>query len=201
MKRSVIVVGVTTAAALALVGCNGNNTSSSTSSSSTKSSASTGAPASSRGAQEADYTNLLIKATDITAPGDTFTMQAPQQNPGGNTGVAALYANQGDTREIGDTIMILPDASAAATALEGAKSSLGNNVVGTPEPSAVGTGGTVVSGKSPDGSKAVTVLVFTEGKAFTTLEFDSGPDDPVPPEFVTDVGQKQLAAIQSGLAG
>ena len=59
----------------------------------------------------------------------------------------------------------------------------------------------MVSGSSPDGSKAVTVLLFTESKAFVTLEFDSKPGDPVPPEFVTDVGQKQDAALKAGLPG
>ena len=62
------------------------------------------------------------------------------------------------------------------------------------------TGGTMVSGTSPDGSKAATVLLFTEGKAFTNLEFDSAPNDPVP-QFVTDVGQKQDTAIKNGLHG
>jgi len=57
----------------------------------------------------------------------------------------------------------------------------------------------IVSGPSPDKSKAVTVLLFTEGKAFTTVEFDSAPDDPVPPEIVTDIGQKQDDAIKNGL--
>ncbi|MDT5053312.1 MAG: hypothetical protein QOF66_1678 [Mycobacterium sp.] len=57
----------------------------------------------------------------------------------------------------------------------------------------------IVSGPSPDKSKAVTVLLFTEGKGFTTVEFDSAPDDPVPPEIVTDIGQKQDDAIKNGL--
>ena len=45
----------------------------------------------------------------------------------------------------------------------------------------------------------MTVLLFTEGKAFANLEFDSPPNDPVPPQFVTDVGQKQDTAIKNGL--
>jgi hypothetical protein len=47
----------------------------------------------------------------------------------------------------------------------------------------------------------VTVLLFTEGKAFAELEFDGPPDALVPPDFVTDVGQKQDAALKKGLAG
>jgi hypothetical protein len=140
----------------------------------------------------------LIKASDL--PGnEPFTLAPPTLNPNGQPGVAGSFSNQAGTRVIGDTILILPDATAAATALEGAKSALPNSVTGTPETSAVGSGGTVVSGTSPDGSKAVTILLFTEGKAFTTLEFDSAPGDPVPPDAAVDVGQKQDTAIKNGL--
>ena len=59
----------------------------------------------------------------------------------------------------------------------------------------------MVAGTSPDKSKAVTVLLYTEGKAFVTLEFD-GPTDSLPPQdFVNDVAQKQDAAIKKGLGG
>jgi hypothetical protein len=147
-----------------------------------------------------DYGSLLIKASDIVAPGDTFTAQAPTLNPNGKDGVATVFSNAGDTREIGDTILVLPDAAGAATALQGAVSALGSSVTGgTPQKVQIGSDATLIAGTSPDGAKAVTVLVFTEGKAFTTLEFDSASADPVPTEFVTDVGQKQDAAIKSGL--
>jgi hypothetical protein len=47
----------------------------------------------------------------------------------------------------------------------------------------------------------VLILLFTEGKAFVTLEFE-GPSDSLPPEdFVNDVGGKQNAAIKKGLGG
>jgi hypothetical protein len=143
---------------------------------------------------------LLIKADDITAPGDTFTAQAPTLNPGGKDGVATVFANQGDTRQIGDTILVLPDASAASTALDGSIGALGSTVTGgTPQSAPIGSSGTVIAGTSPDGSKSVTVLLFTEGRAFVTLEFDGAPNDPVPMAGVTDVGQKQDAAIKAGL--
>jgi hypothetical protein len=148
---------------------------------------------------EQDYSTLLIPPTEIVAPGDTFTAQEPTLNPGGSPGVATVYFNQGDTRQIGDTIMVLPDEASAAGAAEAAVGALGQNVVGTPEPADIGGGGTIVSGTSPDGSKAVTVLVFPQGRAFVTLQFESAPEDPVPPEFVEDVARKQDALIQSGL--
>ncbi|WP_353370512.1 hypothetical protein [Mycobacterium sp.] len=191
-----MVVGVS------VVGCTANKSSTTSSSGSATSPASSSATSSSSSAPAADYTALLIKASDITLPGDTFTAQPPIQNPNGQPGVAQIFSNQNDTRHIGNTILILPDADRAVSELDLEKAALGDMVTGgTPTPAAVGTAGTMVSGTSPDGSKAVTVLLFTEGKAFTNLEFDSPPNDPVPPGFVTDVGQKQDAAIKNGLHG
>ena len=191
-----MVVGVSVA------GCAGNKSSTTSSSGSATSAGSTSATSSSSSAPAADYTALLIKASDITLPGDTFTGQPPIQNPNGQLGAAQIFSNQNDTRHVGDTILILPDPDQAVSELDEEKAALGDMVKGgTPAPAAVGTGGTTVSGTSPDGSKAVTVLLFTEGKAFVNLEFDSAPNDPVPPQFVTDVGQKQDTAIKNGLHG
>lgn len=209
MKTPVAAAAALTAASvlvgLSVAGCSSKSdkstsTSSSTSSSSTAKSSASSEPSSST--ESGGYAKLLIKPEDIALPGDTFSVSTPTENPNGKPGVAAVFSNQGDTREIGDTIMILPDSAGAAASLEGAKSSLGSNVTGgDPQPAAVGEGGTIVQGHSPDGAKSVTVLLFTEGKAFVTLEFDGKPDDPVPPAFATDIGQKQDAAIKSGLTG
>ena len=191
-----MVVGVS------VVGCSGNKSPTTSSSGSALSSASSSAASSSRSAATADYTALLIKASDITLPGDTFTAQPPIQNPNGQPGIAQMFSNQNDTRHIGDIILILPDADQAVSELDEEKAALGDSVKGgTPAPAAVGTGGTTVSGTSPEGSKAVTVLLFTEGKAFVNLEFDGPPNDPLPPQFVADVGQKQDTAIKNGLHG
>jgi len=185
---------------VSVVGCGGNKSSTTSSSGSATTAASASTPSSSSSAQPADYTALLIKGSDITLPGDTFTPQPPIQNPNGQPGVAQLFSNQNDTRHIGDTILILPDADQAVSELDEEKAALGDTVKGgTPAQAAVGTGGTMVSGISPEGSKAVTVLLFTEGKAFVNLEFDSPANDPMPPQFVTDVSQKQDTAIKSGL--
>ena len=206
-NRSILVVTGLAASSLllggAMAGCSNNSSStasSSSSASSSKQATATSATASaSATAEPSDYSTLLIKATDIVVPNDTFTAMPATPNPGGQPGVSGGFTNAAGNRVIGDTIMILPDASAAATALDGAKSSLSSNVTGAPQPASVGSNGMIVSGPSPDKSKAVTVLLFTEGKAFTTVEFDSAPDDPVPPEIVTDIGQKQDDAIKNGL--
>jgi len=72
-------------------------------------------------------------------------------------------------------------------------------VGGQPESSPVGTGGTMISGRAPDGSKDVTVLLFTEGPAVVRMEFGSVPGNPTPPEVVNDVGTKQAIALRAGL--
>ena len=191
-----MVVGVS------VVGCASNKSSTTSSSGSATSAGSSTVASSSSSAAPADYTALLIRASDITLPGDTFTAQPPIQNPNGQPGVAQMFSNQNDTRHVGVTILIQPDADQAVSELDQEKAALCDMVKGgTPAPAAVGAGGTMVSGTAPDGSKAVTVLLFTEGKAFANLEFDSPPNDPVPPQFVTDVGNKQDAAIKNGLHG
>ena len=203
MKISMIAAGTVTVTSLvgvSVVGCGANKSSTTSSSGSATLSAAKGTTSSSSSGQGADYTGLLIKDADIVLPGDTFTAQPPTQNPNGQPGIAALFSNHDDTRKIGDDILVLPDADTAVSELDEEKAALGNVVTGgTLAPAAVGTGGTMVSGTSPDGSRAVTVLLFTEGRAFTNLEFDSPPNDPVPPGFVVDVGQKQDTAIKTGL--
>jgi hypothetical protein len=188
---------------VAIVGCNSNNSPTASSSKAPSSSASSSnqATASSASAAPSDYSGLLIKATDINVPNDTFTSTSTTPNPGGQPGIYGGFTNPAGNRIIGDTIVIMSDDSAAADALEGAKSTLGTSVTGAPGPASVGSNGTIASGRSPDNANAVTVLLFTEGKAFASIEFDSPPDDPVPPEIVTDVGQKQDAAIKAGLPG
>jgi hypothetical protein len=190
-----------TLAGVSVVGCSsGSKPSPATPKSSTSVAASGTSTSASAPAQPANYTALLIQASDINAP-ETFTATPPINNPNGQPGVTTTFSNQDRTHVIVDSIQILPDPAAAAGALEAAKSSRDGYVHGVPEPIAIGTGGTTISGPSPDGAKGVTVLLFTEGKAFAELEFDGPPDVLVPPDFVTDVGQKQDAAIKKGLAG
>jgi hypothetical protein len=168
-------------------------------------------PTSSAPARPSDYTGLLIQATDIDAP-VPFTAGPPTSNPNGQPGVAITFSTQphpadenGLTVEevrIRDTIQVLPDPAAATSALNSAKTGQGS-VVGDPKTDStnVGTDGAILSGKSPDGSKGVTVLLFTEGRGFVTLEFEGPVDSSPPPDFVTDVGQKQDAAVKKGLGG
>ena len=202
-------VAVSAAVILSITGCSKNSappaaskSSTSATSSSTSTSPSMSASAtSSAPAPSVDYSALLIKGTDLVAP-EQFVATPPVPDPNGKPGVATSFKNADSTHVVGDTILVLPDPAAATAALEAAKATLGTNVVGgTPTPFQVGTGGVSATGSSPDKSKSVTVVLFSEGKAFVTLQFDGPPGADPPPDFILDVGQKQATAIKNGLHG
>jgi hypothetical protein len=186
----------------AITGCGNTNKTSSQSSSAASSSAtasSTG-PGTVTGpspSQPTDYSGLLIKPSDIG--GDLTPPQPPVLNPNNAPGVAQLFANADNSRRIGDTILIVADPATAAAGIENTKTNYAGKVSGTWQPVDVGSNGAMVSGTSPDNSQAVTVLLFSEGKALVNLEFDSAPTDPMDPGVATDIGRKQDAAIKSGL--
>ena len=196
------VAGVTAAAVVgaSMVGCTSNSKSPTTTSSGSATSTSHSSASNSAQPQSGDYTKLLIQASDLNAP-EEFKASPITQNPNGNAGVETTFSNEDGSNVIHDTILVMNDPSAAASALDSAKAKLGDSVKGTPGPANVGTGGTTASGNSPDGSKGVTMVLFTEGKVFATLEFDGPADSPAPPDFVTDVAQKQDTAIKNGLPG
>jgi hypothetical protein len=147
-----------------------------------------------------DYTTLLIKATDIKAP-DAFTAGPATKDPDGNQGATITFTDQDHSHSIIDTIQILLDAEATANALDSAKAIHRESLRTKALNAEVGVGGVTISGLSEDHSKGVTVLLFTEGKALVTMEFDGPSYALAPPEFVTEVGQKQDEAIKKGLGG
>ena len=147
-------------------------------------------------AQPGDYSTLPVDPNLIT---DSLAYNAapPVLNPNGQPGVTAVYNHRDGGRQITSTILVLPDAAAATAALNGSRAELAGKVAnGQTQPAAVGAGGTMVSGMSPDGSKSVTVLTFTQGNAATTIEFDGAPKDPAPADLVVELGQKQDTAIR-----
>jgi hypothetical protein len=192
-------VAAATALTVSVAACGGKPAPSTSSTS--KPGSSSPAPTTSPSAQQSDYTGLLIKVTDINAP-IQFAAGPPTSNPNGQPGAAITFSTDDNSHVIKDTIQVLADPGAATNALNAAKGAQGNNIKNpTTQPFNVGTGGTTVSGNAPDNSKGVMVVLFTEGKAFVTLEFD-GPVDSLPPQdFVTDVAQKQDDAVKKGLGG
>ncbi len=199
LKTIALVAAAVAVTSASVAGCSSNSKSPAASSSSAAAPTSHSSAASSAQAESADYSRLLIHVTDIQTP-MPFTAGPVTSNPNGQAGVETTFSNDDKTRQIHDTILVYGDPAAAASALDAAKAKLGDSVQGTPAPAAVGTGGTTVSGNSPDGSKGVMMLLFTEGKAFTTLNFVGPPEMLPPPDFVTDLGQKQDTAIKNGLS-
>ena len=185
----------------AIAGCGSSNKASSPSSSATSSSSAASSTSSSVASpspgQPTDYSALLIKPSDIG--GDLTAPQPPVLNPNNAPGVAQLFANADNSRRIGDTILIVADPATAAAGLDNTKTNYAGKVNGTWQPVDVGSNGAMISGTSPDNSQAVTVLLFTEGKALVNLEFDSAPNDPIDPGVATDIGRKQDAEIKKGL--
>jgi hypothetical protein len=151
--------------------------------------------------QPLDYTRLLLEGRDISSAADTYTAQPATPNPGTKTGAEVLLVNADQTKAVNILLAALPDPAAAPSALQEAQANLATAVTGgQPQPFPVGSGGTVVSGTSPDGTKSVTVLLFTEGAALARIEFDGVPGQPAVRDFVTNVGQKQDIALRVGLA-
>lgn len=147
-------------------------------------------------AQPGDFITLPVDPNLIT---DSLAYNAapPVFNPNGQPGVEAVYTHRDGSRQITSTILVLPDPAAATAALDGQKAMLASEVAnGKTEPAAVGSGGSMVSGTSSDGSKSVTVLSFTRGNAATTIEFTGASNDPAPSDLVLELGRKQDTAIQ-----
>lgn len=202
-------VAATTALAVFVAGCGNNKSQPSTSKTGSATSATSAtsspaaAPPSSSAApgQPNEYARLLIQAGDINAP-VPFTAAPPTGLPNGQPGVATTFKDDDGSHAITVTIAVYDDPEAATNALNAAKGQQGGVVKDpTTQPSNVGSGGTMLMGNAPDRSKGVVILLFTEGRALATLQFDGPTDTLAPPDFVGDVGQKQDAAIKKGLGG
>jgi hypothetical protein len=208
MSRTVIAgVAATTALAVSVAGCGSNkpqpspSKSGSATSATSATSSPSSAPASSAPAQPNEYAKLLIQPSDINAP-VPFTAAPPTGAPNGQPGVATTFKDDDGSHAIKVTIQVYDDPDAATNALNAAKGQQGGAIKDpTTQPSNIGSGGTMLMGNTPDRSKGVVILLFTEGKALATLEFDGPTDTLAPPDFVNDVGQKQDAAIKKGLGG
>jgi hypothetical protein len=147
-------------------------------------------------AQPGDFSTLPVDPNLIT---DSLAYNAAPAvfNPNGQPGVETVYTHRDGSRTITTTVLVLPDAGAATAALDSARADLAGQVAnGKSQPAAVGSGGTMLTGMSSDGSRSVTVLSFAEGNTATTIEFAGAPKDPAPPDLVMELGRKQDTAIR-----
>lgn len=149
---------------------------------------------------DVDYGRLLLKASDLSDAEDTFAVRSTSPVPDGLPGASALFVNDEDSRAISDTIVIYPDAQTATKTLRESLPAIDKIVTGgTTRSVPVGADGTIAVGMTPDGTKAATLLLFTEGPALVRLEFESAPGDATTDEFVVTVGKMQQIALRTGL--
>ncbi|OAN35767.1 hypothetical protein [Mycolicibacterium iranicum] len=148
-------------------------------------------------AEPSDYGSLLLPPSDMGS--SIETPGGIQLNPGGNPGAAQVYQSADSDQRIIDTILVFPDVAAAGSNFESNSATLNSVVTGAPTPIEVGDQGVMAAGTSPDGAREVTVILFTQGKALVSLNFESAPGDPVPAEIATEIANMQAAAIKGGL--
>jgi hypothetical protein len=179
-------VGATLVASLAVSGC-GKSTTGSSSASSSKS-----APV--------DNAKLLMNPADIDLPGQTFTAAKPPQ--GFPTGAAVAFVNGDQSLVIDDRIVIAPDTATVPKAYEAGKAKIATALPGTTMSDApVGQGGAMGVATWKNGTKLANTVVFYEGTAIVTMEFDSPVNAPYPQGFPVAIAQKQDAAIKNSFPG
>ena len=197
------------ALALVVAGCSKSSDSAGTSTSSAASSTTAATSATSESSEapsaaaEPDYFSLLMKAEDIPpTPDGPFTGDEPKLDTAKPLDVSQNFHTANNSEAIFAQVIVDTDPAAAAAGLDVAKGKMGESVVGTPTtmPS-VTPDATVVSGTSLDGSKAATLLVFSEENTVVQLAFISAPGDlnPVPTDYVEQVGGIQRDAIKAAL--
>lgn len=150
--------------------------------------------------QSVDYGRLLLTGADLSDAEDTFVERSKDVPPNGVAGSTAFFVNETDTRAITDTVLVYPDAATASAAYKQASDKLPTLVTGgAPAPGGVGEESVVISGSSPEENKAVTVLLFTEGRSLVRLRFESAEGDATTDRFVTSIGKMQQIALRTGL--
>ena len=146
-------------------------------------------------AQPGDYTALIIDPNVVT-DSQAYTAGTPTLNPGGQPGATTVFTHRDGGRTITDTVWVLADPAAASSAINQAQGStaIANQKLAS---AAVGSGGQLITGTSPDGTQSLSVLYFTEGNAASAIQFAGPAADPVPSDLVIEMGQKQDALIKS----
>src|SRR5882757_8187914 len=78
-------------------------------------------------AEPGDFSAIPVSPNIIT-DSTAYTAAAPTINPNGQPGVTTVYTHRDDTRQITNTILVLPDPQAATNAISEIQSGLGEKV-------------------------------------------------------------------------
>ena len=142
-----------------------------------------------------DLRQLLIDPSDIAVTGFLEPMVQPLAEDA-VTGLVATFDTEDGERQLGTTIVLLPDAAAAQEATAGAVSSTGEQRTGarsTPAP--VGDHAVIFTGYELAGT-ASTLLLFSQGTASVAMDFRSPSTDPIPTAAVIETGHRQAARLR-----
>lgn len=139
---------------------------------------------------------LVIDVDDIPLPGFLPPTVRPL-DVDEVEGVEAYFDSADGRRRLGATIVLLPDADAARTAVQGAAETIREQRPGaTVAPARAGDTAVVVTGYEQDGT-ASTLLLLSEGTASVVLDFRSPAADPTPADTVIEAGVRQAALLNT----
>ena len=141
-----------------------------------------------------DLRQLVIAPEDIPVPGFLPARFRPLGEDAVG-GVQALFDSTDGERQLGTTIVLLPDADAARAAMQGAARSSAQQRPGSRSaPAQVGDSGVLISGYRLAGTDSK-LLLFSQGKASVAMEFRSPDTDPIPAAAVLAAGGRQAALL------
>ena len=142
-----------------------------------------------------DLRQLLIDPSDIAVTGFLEPMVQPLAEDA-VTGLVATFDTEDGERQLGTTIVLLPDAAAAQEATAGAVSSTGEQRTGARStPAQVGDHAVIFTGYELAGT-ASTLLLFSQGTASVAMDFRSPSTDPIPTAAVIETGTRQAARLR-----
>lgn len=143
-----------------------------------------------------DLRELVIAPADVPVPG----FLPPRTEPLGEDavdGVVAFFDSDIDQRQLGVTIVLLPDPAAAEEATAGAAASTTQLRAGaTSAPVPVGDRAVLFTGSELAGVSS-TLLLFSQGNASVAMEFRTPSADPIPDDAVQQAGTRQAALLKS----
>jgi hypothetical protein len=142
-----------------------------------------------------DLRQLLIEPGDIAVAGFLEPTVQPLAEDA-VSGLVATFDTEDGERQLGTTIVLLPDAAAAQEATAGAVSSTAEQRTGarsTPAP--VGDHAVIFTGYELAGT-ASTLLLFSQGTASVAMDFRSPSTDPIPTSAVIQTGTRQAARLR-----
>ncbi|MFC7424647.1 hypothetical protein [Nocardia tengchongensis] len=177
-KTKAVVLGAAVVLSVGIAGCSADQESSSAGTSVAPTTTASSTVAS-------DYTNLLIKPSDIDSDWTLKTSKAEKN------GITGIYGNGAGTEKITTAVIVRENATSAAAA---AKNDVAQKTGAAFTPIDIGIEGGILNG--PEGT---TVVVFAEGGAFAIIEFNSKTGEYVPAEVAFAIAAKQDAAIKNGV--